>query len=93
MIRGMHHEDIKAAIRKKGTTLCALSEGNGLSESAIRQALRKPCPRANKVISEFIGKPLHEIWPAWFDKQGQRIRPSSISKDRTRKPSTRHRQK
>lgn len=93
MSKGMHREDIKAAIRKKGTTLRALSEGNDLSESAIRQALRKPCPRANKVISEFIGKSLHEIWPSWFDKQGQRIRSSSVSRNRTRKPSPRQCQK
>lgn len=91
MTQGMHREDIKAAIRKKGTTLLALSMNNDLSECAVRQALRKPVPRANKVISEFLGVPLHEIWPAWFDQQGQRIRSSSVSKNRTRKRPTRQR--
>lgn len=69
----MHKEDIKAAIRKKGKTLLQLSRDNGLSDSAVRVALHIPFPAAEKVISKFIQKDLHEIWPDRYDINGNRI--------------------
>lgn len=68
----MHPEDIKASVRKKGTTLTALATTNGLSPSACRKALKVPCPRADVLIARCIGKPLHVIWPARYDRKGNR---------------------
>ena len=68
----MHPEDIKASVRKTGTTLTALALANGLSPSACRKALSVPCPRADRAISECIGKPLHKIWPDRYDRAGNR---------------------
>lgn len=68
----MHPEDIKASVRKKGTTLTALAVANGLSPSACRKALKVPCPRADEAIARCIGKPLHQIWPQRYDRQGNR---------------------
>ena len=75
MPEGMHPEDIKAEIRKKGTTLKALSLSWGFSESAVRQALRSPCPSIDPLIAKFIGKKLYEIWPDRYDQENIRIRP------------------
>lgn len=71
---GMHKEDIKAAIRKLGKTLQQLSLDNDLHGSAVQCALRRPFPSADKAISDFIGVPLHNIWPDRYDADGQRIR-------------------
>lgn len=68
----MHPEDIKASVRKQGTTLTALAVANGLSPSACRKALKVPCPRADKAIARCIGKPLHLIWPQRYDRLGNR---------------------
>lgn len=66
--RGWHPEDIKAAIRKKGTTLSALATNNGLSDSACRAALIRSVPEAERVISTFLNVPLHVLWPARHER-------------------------
>lgn len=68
----MHREDIKAEIRKRGTTLKQLALRAGLSESACRKALDVPSPRAEAVIAKCIGRPLHKIWPDRYDVRGGR---------------------
>lgn len=87
-----HKEDIKAAIRKRGSTLASLSKGAVLSDAACANALNRPVPRANQAIAEFLGKTLHELWPRWYDQNGERIRSVARSKP-TRKHPPRHRQK
>ncbi|WP_435640298.1 helix-turn-helix domain-containing protein [Micavibrio aeruginosavorus] len=86
-----HKEDIKAAIRKSGSTLAAVSAEAGLSKAAGANALNRPVPRANQAIAEFLGKKLHELWPRWYDQNGERIR--SARRKPTRKHPPRHRQK
>jgi Ner family transcriptional regulator len=68
----MHREDIKAAVRKRGTTLKALALAGGLSESACRKALDVPCPRGEALIAAFLNLPIHEIWPDRYDTRGGR---------------------
>jgi Ner family transcriptional regulator len=68
----VHREDIKAAVRKRGTTLKALALTGGLSESACRKALDVPSPRAEALIAECINQPIHKIWPDRYDCRGGR---------------------
>jgi Ner family transcriptional regulator len=72
--KGWHAEQIKAAIRMRGVTLGQLGERNGLSESCCRAALLRSQPKAELVISAFLGVPLHELWPDRYDEDGGRIR-------------------
>jgi len=69
-----HPELIKAHIRMRGMTLSRLATDHGLHESAVRAALIRPQPEAEKVISKFLGVPLHELWPTRYDPEGGRIR-------------------
>ncbi len=73
-VEGMHPEDIKAAIRKRGMTLSKLALDNGLDESCCRAALIRSQPEAEKVISRFLGVPLHRLWPDRYDESGGRVR-------------------
>lgn len=73
MKRNMHREDIKAAIRKTGKTLNELSLEAGLSGGTVGVSLLKPIPSANAAVANFLGKSLHEIWPQWYDRHGNRI--------------------
>jgi len=70
--RGWHAEDIKAAVRKKGPSLKELALRSGLSESACRASLVRPVPAADRVISDFLGVPLHQLWPARYTPKGER---------------------
>lgn len=90
--RGWHAEDIKAAVRKKGTSLTALAQDNGLSESACRASLRRPQPAADKVISDFLGVPLCKLWPSRYGREGQRLRIGHVRDENRRNRSGSHRQ-
>lgn len=65
---------IRAAIAMRGSTLTKLATDNGLNPSACRQSLIRPQPRADKVISRFLGVPLYQLWPDRYDTNGDAIR-------------------
>lgn len=62
-LSGWHAEDVKAAIRKKGLTLSALSKSQGYSDSYLRGTLIRPRPRGEEIIARFLGVSPAEIWP------------------------------
>jgi Ner family transcriptional regulator len=66
-----HPEDVKAAIRKSGTTLTALALAHGLSESAVRMTMSRPWPRVEALIARHLGRRPQEIWPSRYDTLGQ----------------------
>ncbi|MAI62446.1 MAG: hypothetical protein CBB87_08220 [Micavibrio sp. TMED27] len=88
--QGMHPEDIKAAIRKRGVTLTELSVSLGYSEATVRNALIKPMPSVEPLIAKFIGKTLHEIWPDRWDKENIRIRPKTNRRKSKQSKTVRH---
>ncbi len=81
---GMHHADIVAAVKKAGTNLRQLALSSGFGESTLRAALHKQHPRAQRLIAKTIGKPVHEIWPQWFDVSGAPIRAPRAERTTTR---------
>lgn len=87
--KGWHAQDIKAAIWKRRQTLSGLGEKNNLHGSTCRAALTRSQPKGEKVISEFLGVPLHELWPDRYDDTGGRIR--HVRDDHNREHSETHR--
>jgi Ner family transcriptional regulator len=65
-----HPEDIKAAIRKTGTTLSDLSRAAGFSEGAAKRALLIPWPRMEAAIATRLGRAPQEIWPSRYTQDG-----------------------
>lgn len=65
-----HREDIKAAIRKEGSSLQALSIANGYSRSTLRNALDHPAPKYERIIAEFINKKPQQIWYSRYHLDG-----------------------
>ncbi|RJT46103.1 helix-turn-helix domain-containing protein [Rahnella woolbedingensis] len=61
-----HTADIIAAIRKKGTTMAAVSRDAGLSSSTLSNALARPWPKGEMIIARAIGIEEKEIWPSWY---------------------------
>lgn len=73
-----HHEDVKAAVRKSGTSLKALSEQHDYEASACRRALRRPWPAVEAIIAKAIGRTPQAIWPSRYDDHGRPLsRPKS----------------
>lgn len=66
-----HPEDIKAAVRKTGTTLSALARAGGLSDEAGRRCLQIPWPRVEALIAQRIGRKPQDIWPSRYEPDGQ----------------------
>lgn len=63
-----HPADIIAALRKKGTTLAAVSRKAGLSSSTLANALSRPWPKGEWLIAEALNIHPAEIWPSrYFD--------------------------
>lgn len=81
-LKAAHHpEDIKAAVRKTGKTLTALSLEHGLSEATCRASLRRPIPAGNLAIAEHLGTSINDLWPQWYDAAGARIHSKSSAED------------
>lgn len=61
-----HPADIIAALRKKGTSLAALSRESGLSSSTLANALSRPWPKGEWLIANAIKVHPAEIWPSRY---------------------------
>ena len=61
----MHPEEIKAAIRMKGTTPTAIAEEEGVSRSMVSHVINgnAKSARIQVRIAQIIGKPIAVIWP------------------------------
>lgn len=71
---GWHPADIIAALRKKGTSLAALSRSAGLSSSTLANAITRPWPKGEFLIAEAIGVHPSEIWPErYYDEDKELI--------------------
>ncbi|QKJ85562.1 Transcriptional regulator [Paramixta manurensis] len=66
-----HQADIIAALRKKGTTLAALSRSAGLSSSTLANVLSRPWPKGEWLVATALDVHPAEIWPSrYFDDSG-----------------------
>jgi Ner family transcriptional regulator len=69
-LSGWHAEDVKAAIRKKGLTLSALSKKHHYSDSYLRGTLIRRRPRGEEIIARFLGVSPADIWPDRYSGDG-----------------------
>lgn len=65
-----HRADVIAAVRRKGTTLQAMSLGMNYSRSTLRNALNHPAPKYERIIAEFLGTTPQKIWPSRYHADG-----------------------
>lgn len=88
-----HHEDIKAALRKKHRSLEALAKLWGYSPSAVRVALNPGSrwPGLEARIAAELGVAPHILWPDRWNPDGTR-RPPSITADDSALRRPAHRQ-
>jgi len=65
-VSDMHHEDIKASIRKKGWTFSAIEKAYGLPKGTISKAARRPLVNGELAIAEILSLSPRQIWPSRF---------------------------
>lgn len=74
MQQDWHPADIVAGLKKRGTSLAALSREAGLASSTQANALSRSWPRGEKLIADALGISPEIIWPSrYFDGEGNRI--------------------
>lgn len=86
----MHREDIKAAIRKRHSTLAAIARANGLDPSTLSKSLVQAVPAGERAIARFLGMSLHSLWPDRYALDGTPLR---SRQDTIANSALRHRQK
>ncbi|EHR1566525.1 helix-turn-helix domain-containing protein [Salmonella enterica] len=63
-----HPADIIAGLRKRGTSLAALSRQAGLASSTLANALNRRWPKGERLIAEALGIAQEQIWPSRYHK-------------------------
>ncbi|CNI30586.1 transcriptional regulator [Yersinia mollaretii] len=69
-----HPAEVIAAIRKKGSTLSALSRRAGLSGSTLGNALNRRWPKGEKIIADYLGVEACVIWPSRYQDNNQKTK-------------------
>ena len=68
----MHPADIVAALKKRKSSLAALSRQAGLSSGTLANALKKPWPKGEFIIARALGVHPSTIWPSrYYDQRGR----------------------
>lgn len=61
-----HFTDIIAALKKRGTSLAAVSREAGLASSTLANALVRPWPKGEALIAAALNSKPSLIWPSRY---------------------------
>ncbi|MBO1503296.1 helix-turn-helix domain-containing protein [Serratia proteamaculans] len=61
-----HSADIIVALKKRGTSMAALSRKAGLASSTLASALTHHWPKGQRLIAEALGVASEKIWPSRY---------------------------
>ena len=64
-----HRADIISALKKRRTSMAALSRENNLNSGSLYNALARPWPKGERIIAEALGLEPSVIWPTRYEKQ------------------------
>ncbi|GKX42186.1 transcriptional regulator [Pectobacterium carotovorum subsp. carotovorum] len=63
-----HPADIIAALKKRGTSLAAVSRKAGLASSTLANALKRHWPKGERLIAEALGSSPEQVWPSRYSE-------------------------
>lgn len=69
-LQDWHPADIICSLWKRGTSLQRLARQRGYYQTTLHAALRRPWPRAERIIAEALGVPPQQIWPSRYHPDG-----------------------
>lgn len=61
-----HSADIIEALKKRGTSLSAVSRNSGLASSTLGNALYRHWPKGERLIADALGITPEQIWPSRY---------------------------
>ncbi|WP_261831685.1 cell morphology transcriptional regulator XreR2 [Leminorella grimontii] len=61
-----HAADVIAGLKKRGTSLAAVSRDAGLASSTLANALMRRWPKGERLIAQALGVAPEEIWPSRY---------------------------
>lgn len=64
---------IRAELRRRGYTFNKMAAASPFTASSLRAALSKPSTGVNAFIAATLNMSTHELWPDWFDADGDLI--------------------
>ncbi|EOF6202657.1 helix-turn-helix domain-containing protein [Salmonella enterica] len=67
-----HPADIVAGLKKKRTSLAAVSRKAGLASSTLANTLNRHWPKGESLIAEALGVTPEQIWPSRYRKPEHR---------------------
>ena len=80
-LQDWHPADIIAGLKKKGTSLAAVSRSAGLSSSTLANAQLRPWPNGEKLIADALGITPEINWPSrYYDEAGNPVHRHTRSK-------------
>ncbi|ECO4189954.1 transcriptional regulator [Salmonella enterica] len=72
MQQDWHPADIIAALKKRGTSLAAVSRNAGLASSTLTNALNRRWPKGERLIAEALGVAPEKVGPSRYRKSEYR---------------------
>lgn len=70
-----HPEDLKATIRKRGSSVAEIARRIGMTPQALGRVLDRPGQQGERAIAKFLGVPAQTIWPSRYHPSGRRRSP------------------
>jgi Ner family transcriptional regulator len=72
----MHPEDIKAALRKRGTTMAKIARSLNVSQTTVHNVVHGACTsdRVARAIADVVGQDRADLWPGQYPPVADRIR-------------------
>ncbi|WP_036771219.1 cell morphology transcriptional regulator XreR2 [Photorhabdus australis] len=61
-----HPADIIAELKKRGTSLAAVSRKAGLASSTLANTLQRRWPKGQQLIADALDRDPAEIWPSRY---------------------------
>lgn len=61
-----HSADIITALKKRGTSLSAVSRNSGLASPTLGNALYRHWPKGERLIADALGVTPEQIWPSRY---------------------------
>lgn len=72
----MHPEDIKAALRKRGSSQASIARELGVAITSVHNVIHGAC-KSNRIagaISRIVGVDRAELWPGRYATRNERLR-------------------
>ncbi|KFF68362.1 DNA-binding protein [Pectobacterium brasiliense] len=62
-----HPADIIAVLKKRGTSLAAVSRNAGLASSTLANVLKRHWPKGERLIAEALGSSPEQVWSSRYN--------------------------